>query len=80
MTYSLDALLVGLGGALVLGLVDLVTSGRESTRGAVGDGVVARDVALGLLLVGLLGSLSGVALNSLGDLNGSLVAGCQTHN
>lgn len=59
----------------MLGLVHLVTSGGESTRGAVGNGVVAGNVALGLLLVGLLGSLSGVALNSLGDLDGVLATG-----
>lgn len=57
----------------MLRLVHLVTSGGESTRGAVGNGVVSGNVALGLLLVGLLGSLSGVALDSLGDL-GMLLA------
>lgn len=44
----LDALLVGGGGTLVLGLVDLVTSGVESTRGTAGERAVT-DVALGLL-------------------------------
>jgi len=44
----------------VLGLVELVGDGTGSTRDAVGDGVVAGDVALSLLLVGLLGGLSGL--------------------
>jgi hypothetical protein len=69
----LDGALVGLGRALVLGLVDLVASGGESTRGTVGDGVVAGNVALGLLLVGLLGCLSRVALDGLGDVVGGVL-------
>lgn len=68
----LDGALVGLGRALVLGLVDLVASGTESTRDAVGDRVLSGNVALGLLLVGLLGSLSRVALDGLRDVVGSV--------
>jgi len=49
-----------LGRSIVLGLVELVGDGTGSTRDAVGDGVVAGDVALSLLLVGLLGGLSGL--------------------
>jgi hypothetical protein len=52
----------------VLGLVHLVAGGGEGARGTVGDGVVAGNVALGLLLVGLLGRLSGLALDALGDV------------
>jgi hypothetical protein len=57
----------------VLGLVHLVADGGEGTRGTVGDGVVAGNVALGLLLVGLLGSLSGLALDGLGDVVGGVL-------
>jgi hypothetical protein len=71
----LDGALVGLGGALVLGLVDLVTSGGESTRRTVGEGVVAGNVALGLLLVGLLGCLGGLALDGLRDVVGGVLDG-----
>lgn len=46
------------GRALVLGLLHLVRGSTHGTRDTVRDGVVARDVALGLLLVTLLGSLS----------------------
>ena len=46
------------GRALVLLLVHLVGDGTKTTGDTVGDGVVAGNVALGLLLVGLLGSLS----------------------
>lgn len=56
-------------------LVNLVASGVKSTRGTVGDGVVAGDVALGLLLVGLLGSLGGLALDGLGDVVGGVLDG-----
>ena len=71
----LDALLVGLGGALVLLLVDLVASGVKGARGTVGDGVVAGDVALGLLLVGLLGGGGGGTLDGLGNVVGSVLMG-----
>ena len=53
-------------------LVDLVASSAENTGGAVGDRVLSGNVALGLLLVGLLGSLSRVALDGLGDVVGSV--------
>ena len=64
----LDGVLVGRGSALVLVLVELVAGSTESTGGTVGQGVVSGNVALGLLLVGLLGSLSSVALDGLGDV------------
>jgi hypothetical protein len=57
----------------VLGLVHLVAGGGEGARGTVGDGVVAGNVALGLLLVGLLGRLGGLALDALGDVVGSVL-------
>jgi hypothetical protein len=69
----LDALLVGLGRALVLLLVDLVAGGVKGARGTVGDGVVAGDVALGLLLVGLLGGGGGGALDGLRDVLGGVL-------
>lgn len=56
-------------------LVNLVLAGTEGARDTVGDGVVAWDVALGLLLVGLLAGLSGVALDSLGDVVGGVLDG-----
>ena len=65
-------MLVGISRALVLVLVDLVAGSTESTGGTVGDGVVAGNVALGLLLVGLLGSLGRVALDGLGDVVGGV--------
>lgn len=68
----LDGALVGLSRALVLGLVDLVASGTESTRDTVANGVLSGDVALGLLLVGLLGGLSRAALDGLGDVVGGV--------
>jgi hypothetical protein len=68
----LDGALVGLSRALVLVLVDLVAGSTESARDAVGDGVLSGNVALGLLLVGLLGSLSRVALDGLGDVVGGV--------
>jgi len=70
---SLDGALVGLSGALVLLLVDLVTSSVESTGGTVGQGVLAGDVALGLLLVALLLGLSGLSLDGLGDVVGGVL-------
>ena len=69
----LDALLVGLGGALVLLLVDLVAAGVKGGRSTVGEGVLAGDVALGLLLVGLLGGGGGGALDGLGDVVGGVL-------
>lgn len=68
----LDGALVGLSRALVLGLVDLVASSTKSTGDTVGDRVLSGNVALGLLLVGLLGSLSRVALDGLGDVVGGV--------
>jgi len=52
----------------VLALVELVADGAGSTRDAVADGVLAGNVALGLLLVGLLLGLSGLALDGLRDV------------
>lgn len=69
----LDALLVGLGRALVLLLVDLVAGGVKGAGGTVGERVLAGDVALGLLLVGLLGGGGGGALDGLGDVVGSVL-------
>jgi hypothetical protein len=69
----LDALLVGLGGALVLLLVDLVASGVKGAGGTVGEGVLAGDVALGLLLVGLLGGGGGGTLDGLGNVVGGVL-------
>ncbi|OIC21657.1 hypothetical protein A7L51_19160 [Acinetobacter baumannii] len=54
-------------------LLHLVAGGVESTRGTVGNAVVAGDVALGLLLVALLGGLSSVALDGLGDVGGGVL-------
>jgi hypothetical protein len=52
-------------------LVKLVRGSAHGTRDTVGDGVIG-SVALGLLLVGLLGSLGGVARDGLGDVVGSV--------
>lgn len=49
-----------LSGAVVLGLVHAVRGSTHSTRNTVGEGAVARNIALHLLLVGLLGGLSGL--------------------
>lgn len=49
-------------------LIDLVTAGVESARDAVGKGVLAGDVALGLLFVGFLAGLGGVALDGFRDV------------
>lgn len=54
----LDSLLVGLGRSLVLGLVKLVGCSSHGTGYSVRDGVLAWNVALGLLLVCLLLGLS----------------------
>ena len=56
----------------MLVLVDLVAGSTESTGGTVGQGVLSGNVALGLLLVGLLGSLGGVARDGLGDVVGGV--------
>lgn len=66
--FTLDGVLVGGGRGLVLGLVHLVGGSTHGTGDTVGDGVLAWNVALGLLLVGLLGGLSGLALDGLGDV------------
>jgi len=59
---SLNALLVNIGGSLVLALVDLARDCISCTRDAVAEGVLAGDIALGLLLAGLFLSLGSVAL------------------
>ena len=69
----LDALLVGGGGGLVLLLVDLVAASVKGTGDTVADGVLAGDVALGLLLVGLLGGSGGGALDGLGNVVGGVL-------
>lgn len=51
---TLDSLLVGLGRGVVLALVHLVGDGRQTSGNSVGDGVLSGNVALSLLLVGLL--------------------------
>lgn len=56
----------------MLGLVDLIASSTKGTGDTVGHRVLSGNVALGLLLVGLLGSLSGVALDGLGDVVGGV--------
>ena len=72
-TEYLDGALVGLSGALVLLLVHLVASSVKGAGSTVGEGVRAGDVALGLLLVGLLVGLSGLALDGLGDIVGGVL-------
>lgn len=57
----------------MLGLVHLVGGSTHGTGDTVGDGVVAWDVALHLLLVGLLGGLSGLALDGLRDVLGGVL-------
>jgi hypothetical protein len=57
----------------VLLLVDLVAAGVKSTGDAVADGVLAGDVALGLLLVGLLGGGGGGTLDGLGNVVGGVL-------
>ena len=54
-------------------LVELVAGGVKSTGGAVGEGVLAGDVALGLLLVALLGGRGGGALDGLGNVVGGVL-------
>ena len=72
-TRHLDALLVGGGGGVVLLLVELVAGGVKGTRGTVGEGVLAGDVALGLLLVGLLLGAGDGALDGLGNVVGGVL-------
>lgn len=57
----------------MLALVELVGDSAEGTGGTVGKRVLAGDIALSLLLVGLLGSLSGVSLDGLGDVVGGVL-------
>ena len=54
-------------------LVELVGGGVKSTGGTVGEGVLAGNVALGLLLVGLLGGGGGGALDGLGNVVGGVL-------
>ena len=54
-------------------LVELVAGGVKSTGGTVGEGVLAGDVALGLLLVGLLGGGGSGALDGLGNVVGGVL-------
>lgn len=54
-------------------LVELVAGGVKGTGGAVGEGVLTRDVALGLLLVALLGGSGGSALDGLGNVVGGVL-------
>jgi hypothetical protein len=56
----------------VLGLVDLVAGGAKGTAGAAAERGVA-DVALHLLLVGLLAGPGGGALDGLGDVVGGVL-------
>jgi len=49
----------------VLGLLHLVGGSAHGTGDTVGDRVLAGDVTLGLLLVGLLGSLSRLVMRKL---------------
>ena len=67
----LDALLVGLGRAFVLLLLKSVANGAEGTRHTITDAAVW-CVALGLLLVGLLGRLGRLALHGLTDVVGGV--------
>jgi hypothetical protein len=65
--------LVGIGSSVVLLLVDLVAGSVETTGDTVTDAVVAGNVALGLLLVGLLVGRGGGALDALGDVVGGVL-------
>ena len=71
---DLDGVLVGRRRCLVLGLVELVADGTSGTGDAVTNAAVW-SVALGLLLVGLLRCLSGLALDSLGNVVGGVLNG-----
>jgi hypothetical protein len=57
----------------VLLLVDLVAGSVESTGDAVGNAVLSGNVALGLLLVGLLVGLGSGALDALSDVVGGVL-------
>lgn len=54
-------------------LVDLVAASVKGTGDTVADGVLAGDVALGLLLVGLLGGGGGGTLDGLGNVVGGVL-------
>lgn len=54
-------------------LVELVAGGVECTRGTVGQAILSGNVALGLLLVGLLVGLSSAALDALRDVVGGVL-------
>jgi hypothetical protein len=58
----------------VLLLVELVAGGVKSTGGTVSEGVLAGNVALGLLLVGLLGGGGSGALDGLGNVVGGVLS------
>jgi len=67
---TLDGVLVGAGGALVLGLIDLVADRAGSSADLVAN--ATSGVALGLLLVRLLAGLSRLALDALADVVGGV--------
>lgn len=71
---TLDRVLVGRSSALVLLLAQLVADSAGGTADAVTETRVW-CVALGLLLVGLLGSLSRLALDALRDVVGGVLDG-----
>ena len=54
-------------------LVELVAGGVKSTGSTVGKGVLAGDVALGLLLVALLGGGGSGTLDGLGNVVGGVL-------
>lgn len=54
-------------------LVDLVAASVKGTGDTVTDGVLAGNVALGLLLVGLLGGGGGGTLDGLGNVVGGVL-------
>lgn len=70
-TKHLDGVLVGRSGTLVLGLVKLVADSASGSADTVTDAGVW-CVALGLLLVGLLRCLSGLALDGFGNVVGGV--------
>jgi hypothetical protein len=57
----------------VLLLVDLVAGSVKGAGGTVSEGVLAGNVALGLLLVGLLGGGGGGALDGLRNVVGGVL-------